>query len=53
MEYTPMNQRCADTFCIGFTNFMLKNQNLTDFPILFSLNNFKNKNKVILNYYFN
>ena len=34
-------------FCIGFVNFMLKG-----FTTLFSLNNFKYNDKLILNYFF-
>ena len=30
-------------FCIGFTDFMLKDKSLTDFTNLFSLNDFKKK----------
>ena len=30
-------------FCIGFVDFMLKSNNLTDFTNLFSRNNFKKK----------
>ena len=30
-------------FCIGFVDFMLKGNNLTDFTNLFSPNNFKKK----------
>ena len=39
-------------FCIGFIDFMLKGENLTDFTNLFSPNNFK-KNNIILNYFLN
>ena len=31
------------SFCIGFINFILKDNNLTDFTNLFSPNNFKTK----------
>ena len=37
-------------FCIGFIDFMLKDNNLTDFTNLFSPNNFKKNNDIILNY---
>ena len=37
-------------FCIGFIDFMLKGNNLTDFTNLFSPNNFKKNNDIILNY---
>ena len=38
-------------FCIGFIDFMLKNNNLTDFANLFSPNNIKKNDDIILNYY--
>ena len=37
-------------FCVGFIDFMLNGKNLTDFTNLFSLNNFKDNNKIILKY---
>ena len=40
-------------FCIGFIDFMLKGKNLTDFTNLFSPNNFKKNDKIILNYFLN
>ena len=40
-------------FCIGFINFMLKGNNLTDFTNLFSPNNFKNNDDIILDYFEN
>ena len=40
-------------FCIGFIDFMLKGKNLTDFPNLFSSNNFEKNDDVILNYFKN
>ena len=36
-------------FCIGFTDFMLAGKNLTDFTNLFSPNNFKKNDDIILN----
>ena len=36
-------------FCIGFIDFMLAVKTLTDFTNLFSLNNFKRNNDIILN----
>ena len=36
-------------FCIGFIDFMLKGYSLTDFNNLFSPNNFKKNNDIILN----
>ena len=38
-------------FSIGFTDFMLKGNNLTDFINLFSPNNFKKNDDIILNYF--
>ena len=40
-------------FCIGFIDFMLKGNNLTDFTNLFSPNNFKKNDDIILNYFLN
>ena len=40
-------------FCIGFINVMLKDKSLTDFTNLFSPNNFKKNNDIILNYFKN
>ena len=37
-------------FCIGFIDFMLKGNSLTDFTNLFSPNNFRNDD-IILNYF--
>ena len=38
-------------FCIGFINYMFKGKILTDFANLFSPNNFKKNDDIILNYY--
>ena len=38
-------------FCIGFIDFMLKGNNLTDFTNIFSPNNFKKNDDIILNYF--
>ena len=38
-------------FCIGFTDYMLANKKLTDFTSLFSPDDFKNNDKIILNYF--
>ena len=38
-------------FCIGFIDFMLKGNNLTDFTNLFSPNYFKKNDDIILNYF--
>ena len=40
-------------FCIGFIDFMLKGNNLTDFTNLFSPNGFGQNDDVILNYFKN
>ena len=39
-------------YCIGFTDYMLKGNSLTDFTNIFSPNSFK-KNDIILNYFLN
>ena len=38
-------------FCIGFINFMFKSKSLTDYTNIFSPNNFKKNNDIILNYF--
>ena len=38
-------------FCIGFIDFMLAGKTLTEFTYLFSPNNFKKNDDVILNYF--
>ena len=38
-------------FCIGFIEFMLKGKTLTEYTNLFSPNNFKKNNDIILNYF--
>ena len=38
-------------FCIGFINFMLAGKTLTEFTNLFSPNNFKQNDDIILNYF--
>ena len=40
-------------YCIGFTDYMLKGKILTDFTNLFSPNNFKKNDDVILNFFLN
>ena len=40
-------------FCIGFIDFMFKGNSLTDFTNLFSPNNFKKHDVMILNYFQN
>ena len=39
-------------FCIGFINFMLSGKTLTNFINLFSPNNFKKNDDIILNYFY-
>ena len=38
-------------FCIGFIDFMLAEKTLTDFANLFSPNNFKGNDDIILKYF--
>ena len=38
-------------FCIGFIDFMLKGKTLTEYTNLFSPNNFKENDDIILNYF--
>ena len=40
-------------FCIGFIDFMLAGKKLTDFTSLFSLNDFKKNDDIILTYFKN
>ena len=40
-------------FCIGFIDFMPKGKSLTDFTSLFSPDNFKKNDDIILNYFKN
>ena len=40
-------------FCIEFIDYMLKGNSLTDFTNLFSSNNFKKNDDIILNYFLN
>ena len=40
-------------FCIGFINYMFKGKSLTDYTYLFSPNNFKKNDDIILNYFLN
>ena len=40
-------------FCIGFINFMLKGQSLTEYTNLFSPNDFEKNDDAILNYFMN
>ena len=38
-------------FCIGFIDFMLKDQSLLDYINIFSPNEYENSDKIILNYF--
>ena len=40
-------------FCIGFIDFMLAGKTLTEFTNLFSPNNFKKYDDIIINYFMN
>ena len=40
-------------FCIGFINFMFKDKSLADFINLFTPNNYKKNNGIILGYFKN
>ena len=40
-------------FCIGFINFMFEGKSLTDYTNLFSPNDFKKNDDIILNYFVN
>ena len=40
-------------FCIGFINYMFMGKSLTDYTNLFSPNNFKMNDDIILNYFIN
>ena len=40
-------------FCIGFINYMFMGKRLTDYTNLFSPNNFKKNDDIILNYFLN
>ena len=40
-------------FCIGFIDFMLAGKTLTEFTNLFSPNNFKKNDDIVLNYFMN
>ena len=40
-------------FCIGFINFMFKGKTLNDYTNLFSPNDFKRNDDIIMNYFMN
>ena len=43
----------CEYFCTGFIDFMFKGKSLTDYTNLFSPNNFKRNDDIILNYFVN
>ena len=43
----------CDYFCVGFIDYMFKRKSLTDYANLFSPNNFKKNDDIILNYFLN
>ena len=45
------NSIMCEYFCIGFIDFMLKGKTLTEYTNLFSPNNFKRNDDIILNYF--
>ena len=45
------NSVMCEYFCIVFINFMFNGNSLTDFTNLFSPNNFKKNDDIILNYF--
>ena len=40
-------------YCIGFVDYMFMGKSLTDYTYLFSKNNFKKNDEIILNYFLN
>ena len=45
------NSKMRGYFCIGFFDFMFENKSLIDFTSLFSPNDFKKSDKIILSYF--
>ena len=45
------NSKMCGYFCIGFIGFMLTGKTLTEYASLFSPNNFKKNDDIILNYF--
>ena len=43
----------CEYFCIGFIKFMIKGKTLTEYTNLFSSNNFKKNDDIILNHLIN
>ena len=48
-----MIQLCVVIFVFGFIDYMFKVKSLTDYTNLFSPNNFKKNDDIILNYFLN
>ena len=48
-----MTQLCVVIFVLVFIDYMFKGKSLTDYTNLFSPNNFKNNDDIILNYFLN
>ena len=51
LEYKHVIQIMCGYLCIGFIDFMLKGKTLTEYTNLFSPNNFKKNDDIILNYF--
>ena len=47
----PYHSIMCGYFCIGFIHFMLEGKTLTEYTNLFSPNNFKKNDSIILNYF--
>ena len=51
LEYKHVIQIMCGYLCTGFIDFMLKGKTLTEYTNLFSPNNFKKNDDIILNYF--
>ena len=51
-NYDSIDSIMCGYFCIGFIDYMFKGKSLTDYDNLFSPNNFKKNDDIILNYFF-
>ena len=47
----PYDSIMCGYFCIGFIDFMLKGKRLLEYPSLFSPNEYKNNDKIMLKYF--
>ena len=47
----PYDSLMCGYFCIGFINYMFMNKSLTDYTNIFSPNNFKKNDDIILKYF--